>query len=94
MSLIPNNNNTNAVAAASRPSRRSRAQWTDFHIRTLINERRRRNFEYWYLHPGRDRDAFWRSVANHVNMVCNTGYTGDQCASKFSSLVTAHNVSK
>jgi hypothetical protein len=76
------------------PRRTSRVLWTDSQIQTLINERRRRNFEYWYLHPGRSKVAFWQSVADQVNLVCNTTYSGTQCKNKFNSLVSEFFVSK
>lgn len=89
MSLIPTNN-------ATRPSssRRSRVLWENDHIQALINERRRRNFDFHYMYPGRSRVRFWQEVANAVNGTCRTNYTGDQCRRKFTSLITEYGVSK
>ena len=93
MSLpLPPNNTNNTDNTVAVPDS-SRVLWSDFHIRTLIDERRRRNFEYWYQIPGRSRNAFWHSVADHVNRVCNTNYTSTQCKNKFASLVHDYNVS-
>ena len=89
MSLIPTRN-----AARSSSSRRSNVLWENNHIQALIDERRRRNFDYWYYYAGRSRQQFWRDIANAVNGTCRTNYTGAQCQRKFNRLVTEYGVSK
>jgi hypothetical protein len=89
------NNNYNNQALTSRRSRNNnRALWTDPQIQLLLQERRRRNFEYHYLYPGRSRVAFWQQIANTVNATFNTNYTDVQCVNKFNSLVSEYHVSK
>jgi hypothetical protein len=75
-------------------SRRAPTLWTNDHIQELIDERRRRNYDFWYSYPGRNRTQFWQEIANVVNSACHTNYTGRQCNNKFQSLVTDYNVSK
>ena len=57
-------NDDNDVAATNPTSSNARAPvlWSDAEIRVLIDERRERNFEYYYLIPGRSRTGFWGSV--------------------------------
>ncbi|RIB04477.1 hypothetical protein C2G38_2120572 [Gigaspora rosea] len=64
-------------------------EWTDAHIRTLIEERRNRNIEYHNL--GRNRNVFWHSIANRINREHNTNFTGSHCKEKFSNLVRSYN---
>ena len=33
--------------------------WSDNEIQALIDERRNRNWDYWYGYPGRSRVSFW-----------------------------------
>jgi hypothetical protein len=80
--------------SAFRIARRTPTLWTNDHIQELIDERRRRNYDFWYNHPGRDRTQFWQEIANAVNSACRTNYTGRQCSNKFTSLVNDYNVSK
>ena len=68
--------------------------WSDNEIQALIDERRNRNWDYWYGYPGRSRVSFWQSVADAVNGDCGSNYTGTQCKRKFASLVKEYNVSK
>ncbi|CAG8688602.1 19505_t:CDS:2, partial [Gigaspora rosea] len=65
-------------------------EWTDAHIRTLIEERRNRNIEYHNL--GRNRNVFWHSIANRINREHNTNFTGSHCKEKFSNLVRSYNL--
>jgi hypothetical protein len=67
--------------------------WSDQEIQSLIDERRSRNWDYWYGYPGRNRVRFWQSVADAVNADCGSNYTGTQCKRKFTSLVTEYRVS-
>ena len=71
-----------------------RPSWENTHIQALIDERRRRNYDYYYNYPGRNRRQFWQDLANSINDTCHTNYTGEQCRSKFNSLITDYNVSK
>src|SRR6266498_3409846 len=73
---------------------RPRHCWTDNEIRILIRERARRNHEYWYNYPGRNRSQFWNSIASTVNSTCNSNYTGTQCSNKFQSLKNEYYISK
>ncbi|CAG8630365.1 8931_t:CDS:2 [Diversispora eburnea] len=65
-------------------------EWTDTQTRTLINERRNRNIEYHNL--GRNRNAFWNSIANRINQEHNTSFNGGHCKEKFLNLVWGYNV--
>jgi len=82
------------------PARRSRRParalvlWSDDEIQALIDERRSRNWDYWYGYPGRSRVQFWEIIAGSVNSNCGSNYTGNQCKRKFASLVSEYNVSK
>ena len=89
-------NDDNDVAATNPTSSNARAPvlWSDAEIRVLINERRERNFEYYYLIPGRSCTGFWGSVADTINWKCGSNYSGAQCQSKFNGLVTDYNVNK
>jgi len=68
--------------------------WSDDEIQALIDERRSRNWNYWYGYPGRSRVRFWEIIAGSVNRNCGSNYTGTQCKRKFNSLVSEYNVSK
>jgi len=68
--------------------------WSDNEIQALIDERRTRNWDYWYRYPGRSRVRFWEIIAGSVNSNCGSNYTGNQCKRKFASLVSEYNVSK
>ena len=70
-----------------------RVEWTDEQTAVLIEQRRSRNYEYYYQIPGRSRKKFWRSVAENVNTICGCSYTGQQCQTKFNGLVTSYHVS-
>ena len=85
MSLVPQRNVVRTP---------SRVTWQDAHIRVLIAERKRRNFDYHYAYPGRNRRQYWQEIANTVNSTCGTRYSGKQCENKFNSLVNDYNISK
>src|SRR6266498_2980084 len=68
--------------------------WTDNEMRILIQERARRNHEYWYNYPGRNRSQFWNSIVSTVNSTCNSSYISTQCSNKFQSLKNEYYVSK
>src|SRR6266511_6127700 len=63
-------------------------------MRILIRERARRNHEYWYNYPDRNRSQFWNSIASTVNSTYNSSYTDTQCSNKFQSLKIEYYVSK
>jgi len=65
--------------------------WNESEISILINERKLRNEEYW-LTPGRDRTAFWDSIAAKINIEYQTAYTSKQCQEKFQNLVRDYTV--
>ena len=72
----------------------ARTLWRDEEMEVLIRERVRRNMEYWYGYPGRDRSSFWNSIASTVNSTCNSSYISTQCSNKFQSLKNEYYVSK
>jgi hypothetical protein len=86
-------NNTTQSQLTSR-RRNNRVLWTDPQILLLIQERRRQNFEYHYLIPGRSRAGFWDEIASTINAAFATNYDGIQCMNKFNSLVSQYHVSK
>jgi hypothetical protein len=65
--------------------------WNESEISILINERRKRNEEYWTL-PGNDRTSFWNSIAEKINLEHQTSLTGKQCKDKFQNLVRDYKV--
>src|SRR6266498_1668589 len=73
---------------------RPRHCWTDNEMRILIRERARRNHEYWYNYPGRNKSQFWNFIASTVNSTCNSNYISTQCSNKFQSLKNEYYVSK
>lgn len=87
----------NAESLSNSTSPRStsidQVEWTDEQTAALIEQRRSRNYEYYYQIPGRSRKKFWRSVAENVNNTCGCNYTGQQCQTKFNGLVTNYHVS-
>jgi len=44
--------------SAFRIARRTPTLWTNDHIQELIDKRRRKNYDFWYNHPDRDRTQF------------------------------------
>jgi hypothetical protein len=72
----------------------ARVEWSNDETRVLIDERKRRNHEYYYEIPGRSRRRFWNEVAEEVNTQCSSNYSGKQCQSKFNCLVSDYHVSK
>ena len=83
-----------SLVSARRSCRSAPILWSDDEIQALIDERRSRNWDYWYGYPDRSRVRFWEIVADSVNSNCGSSYTGRQCRVKFSSLVSEYNVSK
>ena len=67
------------------------AEWTDAQIRTLIDERKTRNDEFYNF--GKNRKIFWNSIADKINQENGTSFNGHQCKEKFSNLVQDYNVS-
>jgi len=67
-------------------------EWTEEHIRFLIDQRKSRNDEYHKI-LGRSRVDFWNDVARRINRHFGTIYTGEQSHQKFANLVKNYNVS-
>jgi len=88
-STSPNINNTDTDTSDTT----NRVEWTDEQTIALIEQRRSRNYKYYYSIPGRSRKRFWSSVAENVNRTCGCNYFGRQCQTKFSGLVTNYHVS-
>ena len=83
-----------SVIRRSRHAAATPTLWSDDKIQALIDERRSRNWDYWYGYPGRSRVQFWRIIAGSVNSNCGSNYTRNQCKRKFAFLVSEYNVSK
>ncbi|CAG8763835.1 15405_t:CDS:2, partial [Acaulospora morrowiae] len=64
--------------------------WTNDHLRSLIDERKTRNVEYYDI-VDISREDFWNSIANKINGQFNITYSGYQCKGKFQSLVKNYN---
>ena len=76
-----------------RSSTSSRTEWSDEQTAALIEQRRTRNYEYYYSIPGRNRKKFWNSIAESINSSCGCNYSGKQCQTKFNGLVSNYHVS-
>ena len=70
----------------------ARVEWTDDQIEVLVDERKKRNLEYWYHIPGRSRQQFWEEISEVVNIECGSNFTGKQCQNKFNTLVSDYHV--
>lgn len=68
-------------------------EWSEEEIRALIDERRRRNADF-YLMFGRSKVQFWNEVVDKIEEDTGTRFTGSQCSDKFKNLVRDCNVSK
>jgi len=73
--------------------RNSRIIWNDPETDFLVEERRRRNIEYHYVHRG-DKTAFWESVARRIRRRFNITFSARQCEQKFRNLCADYTVSK
>ncbi|CAG8650770.1 14915_t:CDS:2, partial [Acaulospora morrowiae] len=69
-----------------------RIMWTNDYLRSLIDERKTRNVEYYDI-VSISREDFWNSIANKINGQFNTTYSRYQCKGKFQSLVKDYNIS-
>jgi hypothetical protein len=67
--------------------------WNDPEIKLLIDERRKRNVEYWGM-VGCSKVAFWTNVAGIINSNFRKSYTSEQCKEKFQNLVRENKVRK
>ena len=61
-------------------------EWSEVEIRSLVNERRRRNKDYYRIF-GRSKVRFWNEVAEKVKEKTETSFTGIQCREKFKNVV-------
>ena len=71
----------------------ARITWGDAETEYLVEERRRRNYEYHYNYRG-NKLRFWRSVARRINRRYNGDYSSRQCEQKWRNLVRDYGVSK
>jgi hypothetical protein len=67
--------------------------WGDNEVKLLINERRNRNEEYWFM-LRRSKLPFWKDVAEKIKEEFNTDVTAVQCQAKFKGIVKDCKVSK
>lgn len=67
--------------------------WNDNEVQMLINERKRRNEEYWFM-LGRSKLPFWEEVAKKIEEEFGTNVTSLQCQNKFNGIVKDCKVSK
>ena len=68
-------------------------EWSEQEIRALIDERKRRNNDY-YRTFGRSKVQFWNEVAVKIKENTESDFTGIQCREKFKNLIKDCKVSK
>jgi hypothetical protein len=68
-------------------------EWSEQEIRALIDERRRRNTDYYRIF-GRSKVQFWNEVAAKIKEDTESDFTGIQCKEKFKNLIKDCKVSK
>ena len=67
--------------------------WDDNEVKLLIDERRNRNEEYWFM-LGRSKLPFWKEVAEKIKEEFNMDVTAVQYQAKFKEMVKNCKVSK
>ena len=67
--------------------------WDDNEVKLLIDERRNRNKEYWFMLE-RLKLPFWKNVAEKIKEKFNTDITAMQYQAKFKGMVKDCKVSK
>jgi len=68
-------------------------EWSEQEIRALIDERKRRNNDYYRIF-GRSKVQFWNEVAVKIKEDTESNFTGIQCREKFKNLIKDCKVSK
>ena len=68
-------------------------EWSEQEIRALIDERKRRNNDY-YRTFSRSKVQFWNEVAVKIKENTESDFTGIQCREKFKNLIKDCKVSK
>ena len=69
------------------------AEQSEQEIRTLIDERRRRNDDYYRIFR-RLKKQFWKEIVKKIKEDTGTDFTGTQCKEKFKNMVRDCKVSK
>ena len=72
---------------------RSQIVWGEAETDFLVEERRRRNYEYHYVYR-RSKEEFWESVSRKIQRRYNSRFTGRQCEGKFRNLIKEYRVRK
>ena len=72
---------------------RTQIVWGEAETDFLIEERRRRNYEYHYVYR-RSKVEFWESVSRKIQRRYNSTFTARQCEGKFRNLIKEYRVSK
>jgi hypothetical protein len=67
--------------------------WDDNEVKLLIDERRSRNEEYWFM-LGRSKLPFWQNIAEKIKEEFNMDVTAVQCQAKFKGMIKDCKVSK
>ena len=66
-----------------------RMLWTDEQCEYLIDQRMRRNDEYWSL-ASRNRAEFWQSISGKINECFGTRFNEIQMKTKWKNLLREH----
>ncbi|GET00485.1 hypothetical protein GLOIN_2v1488640 [Rhizophagus clarus] len=67
-------------------SRNSSILWDKAETDLLVEERRKRNHEYHYVHRG-NKGRFWESVSRRIHRRLCRRYSARQCEIKFRNLI-------
>ena len=65
----------------------------DNEVKLLIDERRNRNEEYWYM-LRRSKLPFWEDIMGKIKEEFNMDVTAVQCQAKFKGMIKDYKVSK
>jgi Myb/SANT-like DNA-binding domain len=72
---------------------RIQIEWDDAETEFLVEERRRRNYEYHFVHR-RNKVEFWESISRRIQRRYGSRFTARQCEGKFRNLIKEYRVSK
>ena len=72
---------------------RSQIIWGEAETDFLVDERKRRNYEYHYVFR-RSKAEFWESVSRKIQRNFSSDFTARQCEGKFRNLIKEYRVSK